>query len=114
MSRAPSRPLALGVLQIWFAQLRSALLRRTLRFRGTRDSFSTAEFHRRCDGRPCTLTLVRDTDGSVFGGFADAPWGGAEGYTASTSSFIFCLSLRGTRDLSAAFFAQVCLAELTF
>ena len=51
--------------------------------------------------------MVRDHEGSLFGGFSDIPWGGAEGYSPSTSCFIFCLSLRGARDPSACFFAQV-------
>jgi outer membrane murein-binding lipoprotein Lpp len=40
-----------------------------LLWRGSRDGFTAKEFHRRCDGRTNTLTLILDTDGNVFGGF---------------------------------------------
>jgi hypothetical protein len=40
-----------------------------LLWRGSRDGFTTKEFHRRCDGRANILTLIDDTDGNAFGGF---------------------------------------------
>jgi hypothetical protein len=44
-----------------------------LLWRGSRDGFG-AEFHRRCDGRANTLTLILDTKGNVFGGFTPVEW----------------------------------------
>jgi hypothetical protein len=38
-----------------------------LLWRDSRDSFRATEFHRHCDGRVNTLTIIRDTNGSVFG-----------------------------------------------
>jgi hypothetical protein len=48
--------------------------RGSLLWRGSRDGFSAAEFHRRCDGRERTLTLIRDLNGNIFGGFAAPSW----------------------------------------
>jgi hypothetical protein len=45
-----------------------------LLWRGSRDGFTAEEFHRRCDGRANTLTLIEDTDGNVFGGFTPVKW----------------------------------------
>jgi hypothetical protein len=45
-----------------------------LLWRGSRDGFGVREFHRRCDGRANTLTLIADTDGNVFGGFTPLAW----------------------------------------
>jgi hypothetical protein len=45
-----------------------------LLWRGTRDGFTAREFHRRCDGRANTLTVILDTDGNVFGGFTPVEW----------------------------------------
>jgi hypothetical protein len=45
-----------------------------LLWRGSRDGFRAKEFHRRCDGRANTLTLIADTDGNVFGGFTPVKW----------------------------------------
>jgi hypothetical protein len=45
-----------------------------LLWRGSRDGFTAEEFHRRCDGRANTLTVILDTDGNVFGGFTPVEW----------------------------------------
>jgi hypothetical protein len=45
-----------------------------LLWRGTRDGFGAADFHRRCDGHPNTLTLIADTGGNIFGGFTPVEW----------------------------------------
>jgi hypothetical protein len=45
-----------------------------LLWRGSRDRFTAREFHRRCDGRANTLTLIEDTKGNVFGGFTPVEW----------------------------------------
>jgi hypothetical protein len=45
-----------------------------LLWRGSRDGFKAAEFHRRCDGHPNTVTVIRDVDGNVFGGFTPVEW----------------------------------------
>jgi hypothetical protein len=45
-----------------------------LLWRGSRDGFGAREFHRRCDGRANTLTLIEDTKGNVFGGFTAVEW----------------------------------------
>jgi hypothetical protein len=50
--------------------------RYSLLWRGSRDGFRARDFHRCCDGRSPTLTLVSDTDGNIFGGFTAAEWEG--------------------------------------
>jgi uncharacterized coiled-coil protein SlyX len=40
-----------------------------LLYRGSRDGFEPADFHRHCDGHRCTLTVVQSTTGFTFGGF---------------------------------------------
>jgi hypothetical protein len=45
-----------------------------LLWRGSRDGFRAKEFHRRCDGRANTLTLIADTSRNVFGGFTPVEW----------------------------------------
>jgi hypothetical protein len=45
-----------------------------LLWRGSRDGLSVADFHRQCDGRSPTLTIIRDTGGSIFGGFTPIAW----------------------------------------
>jgi hypothetical protein len=50
-------------------------LPRSLLWRGSRDGFRAADFHRCCDGPGYTLTLIRDINRNIFGGFAEPPWG---------------------------------------
>jgi hypothetical protein len=45
-----------------------------LLWRGSRDGFGAGEFHRHCDGRANTLTLIVDTNGNIFGGFTPVEW----------------------------------------
>jgi hypothetical protein len=44
----------------------------SLLWRGSRDGFAARDFHRRCDGKSPTLTVIRDRRGNVFGGFTGA------------------------------------------
>jgi hypothetical protein len=53
----------------------------SLLWRGSRDGFRANDFHGRCDGHPNTLTLVKDTDGNIFGGFTPIAW---ESYVGPT------------------------------
>jgi hypothetical protein len=55
-----------------FAEFREK--RFSLLWRGSRDGFKAKEFHRRCDGRANTLTVILDTEGYIFGGFTPVEW----------------------------------------
>ncbi len=43
-------------------------------YRGTRDGFGAKDFHRECDGVAKTVTIVKTTNGNIFGGYTDLPW----------------------------------------
>jgi hypothetical protein len=55
-----------------FAEFRGK--RFSLLWQGGRDGFGVRDFHGRCDGHANTLTVILDTDGNVFGGFAPVEW----------------------------------------
>ena len=42
-----------------------------LLYRGSRDGFGVDNFHRLCDNKGNTLTVVKSTKDNVFGGFTD-------------------------------------------
>jgi hypothetical protein len=46
----------------------------SLLWRGSRDGFAAAAFHKQCDGHSNTLTFVLDTNGNIFGGFTPVKW----------------------------------------
>ncbi len=67
----------------------------SLLYRGSRDGFTAAAFHAKCDGRSATLTVVRSKKGNVFGGYALVPWGVGNVTKQDASAYVF--SLRGPR-----------------
>ena len=48
--------------------------------RRTRDGMNAGSFHQRCDGAGATVTVVKTTDGHVFGGYADKSWSSGNSY----------------------------------
>jgi hypothetical protein len=65
-----------------------------LLYRGSRDGFDTADFHRKCDGHGRTMTLIQDSNNYLFGGYTPVAWAGEGGAQAdpSLSTFVFTLT----------------------
>lgn len=61
----------------------------------SRDGGSCIDFHKHCDGKKNTLTIVTDSHGHIFGGFTDIPWDSPEkvewNYSHTMKSFLFQL-----------------------
>ena len=64
-----------------------------LLYRATRDGFSGEDFHSNCDGFTNTLTIIKSTNGNIFGGFAEKAWNssGYIGYVVDPKAYIFSL-----------------------
>ena len=62
-----------------------------LLYRGSRDGWKTSDFHAKCDNKGATITVIRSSDGFIFGGFADKSWTSANKYCDSDKSFLFSL-----------------------
>ncbi len=45
-----------------------------LKYRASRDGFSGPNFHTKCDGVSNTLTIIKTTNGNIFGAFAEQAW----------------------------------------
>ena len=45
-----------------------------LTYRASRDGFSGQNFHTKCDGVSNTLTIIKTTNGNIFGAFAEKAW----------------------------------------
>ena len=61
-------------------------------YQAGKHGFTPAEFHRRCDNRGPTITLIKTTTGKIFGGYTDQPWNKSDKLFVSNDSFIFSVS----------------------
>jgi len=60
-------------------------------FIATKDGDSSAQFHKLCDGKGATVTIVLSTTNAVFGGYSFHQWGGSARYHSSKTNFLFRL-----------------------
>ena len=67
----------------------------TLLYRATRDGFSAAAFHNKCDGKANTVTVIKTDSNYVFGVFASAAWNSSGGYITDRNAFVFSLRKEG-------------------
>jgi hypothetical protein len=65
-----------------------------LLYRGSRDGFNAADFHRQCDGHERTVVLIQDLNGYMFGGYTPVAWRstGNSQPDPSMSTFVFTLT----------------------
>ncbi|CAF1454702.1 unnamed protein product [Adineta steineri] len=61
---------------------------------GTRDSFTSGAFHRHCDHRGPTMTIIQSKSGGyLFGGYTSVSWRSSQGYVEdSYEPFLFTLT----------------------
>lgn len=63
-----------------------------LLYRGSRDGFKAKDFHSKCDELSATITVIKSTNGYVFGGYTAALWNDKSSSVGSDSNaFIFSL-----------------------
>ncbi|KAJ3246240.1 hypothetical protein HDU77_009023 [Chytriomyces hyalinus] len=54
-----------------------------------------ASFHKACDGKRNTLTLIKLKTGSIFGAFSGVPWSSDSSFHPCTDAFIFLIAASG-------------------
>ena len=62
-----------------------------LLYRASEDGFDTTDFHLKCDGFKNTLTVIKSTKGSIFGGFAEKAWHSNGASVTDPKAFIFSM-----------------------
>jgi hypothetical protein len=77
-----------NVLSNWLPQGRW-----NLQYKASRDGFKGPDFHRMCDHKGDTLTIILTDNGSLFGGYTPIPWKSEGNYKwdSSVKTFIFSL-----------------------
>ena len=58
-------------------------------YRGSRDG---QDFHKKCDNKGETITLIKNEKGNIFGGYASIPWTSDNSYHSAPDSFLFTLT----------------------
>ena len=46
----------------------------TLLFKGSRDGFKAVDFHKHCDNKGPTVTIIKSEHGKIFGGYTTVSW----------------------------------------
>lgn len=76
-----------------------------LLYRASQDGWSAAGFHRCCDDKGSTVTLIRSADnGSIFGGYLEAPWCSPKGEDAWIRSPASLFTLVNVHNIEPASF----------
>ena len=65
----------------------------SLLYRGSRNEFRSLDFHVLCNGKRNTLTLVKSTNGNIFGGYVSLHWKSTAHmlWEYDTKAFLFSL-----------------------
>jgi hypothetical protein len=84
-------------------------IRTNLLYRASRDGFTGAAFHARCDYKARTITLVKTKENYVFGGFTSSLWelkSNTGSYSSDSHSFLFSLRRAGTSNTICTSYAN--------
>ena len=66
-----------------------------LLYRGSRDGFSTKNFHEKCDNKGPTVMIIKSNYGKVFGGFTDISWDSSNSWKTTKNAFLFSVDKKG-------------------
>jgi hypothetical protein len=69
-------------------------------YRASRDGFAASSFHSKCDNISNTVTIIKTTSNSVFGGFTSAMWRSDEGFAYYYDANAYIFSLRRSGNLN--------------
>ena len=67
------------------------IMKMTLLYKLTKDSDQSSVFHKLCDNKGPTLTIVKTTKGYRGGGFTSISWDSSGAYKNDTKAFVFSL-----------------------
>ncbi|CAF4634526.1 unnamed protein product, partial [Didymodactylos carnosus] len=62
-----------------------------LLYKATKDGFDAASFHRLCDGKGPTMTIIQSNSNDLFGGYTSVPWSQDGACHSDTTAFLFTL-----------------------
>lgn len=71
----------------------------TLIYQGSRDGFTSNDFHSHCDGISTTLIVIKSGCGNVFGGYTEARWDKSFESKCDPNAFVFSLVNRDGKPI---------------
>ena len=74
--------------------LNKSIQKMELIYRASRDGDSSKNFHKICDGKSCTLTIIKTSVGKRFGGFTLGEWSSEHCYIRDDKAFLFSIDDR--------------------
>ena len=88
------------LLTQWIQEAGLRMIKPVSLHRTSKDGWAAADFHRLCDGKPNAVTVIKTTEGFIFGGFLDQPWhsDSSRGIT-SPKAFLFALRVAAETPL---------------
>ena len=68
----------------------------TLLYKISRDGCNATTFHTNCNNKGATVTVLYNSNGSVYGGYTSLSWRSVENYGVDNKAFLFRLYQNGT------------------
>lgn len=65
-------------------------------YKATKNGFTSDDFHKYCDGKGPTVSIIKTGDSILFGGFLYISWCNSGGKIKDNKSFLFSLNLNKT------------------
>ncbi|TNV80533.1 hypothetical protein FGO68_gene11154 [Halteria grandinella] len=86
----------------YFKQNLDRLCQANLLFRGSRDGYTATDFHRLCDNKGPTITIIKTNCGRTIGGYTAQNWDQSSSYKNDSSAWLFNLSYQNRFKVSSS------------
>ena len=70
-------------IKTWLGEVNRHSEPELLLYRGSQDGWNISDFHGKCDDKGATVTIVKTSEGYVFGGYNDQSWAGSGVFKSS-------------------------------
>ena len=79
-------------------QISAETLSFTTLYKASDNHYSNASFHELCDGHAPTVTIIKSTDGNIFGGYTTKPWASNECFVTDNNAFLFLIKSNDSKQ----------------
>ncbi|XP_052676374.1 uncharacterized protein LOC128157794 [Crassostrea angulata] len=69
-----------------------------LLYKISRDGCTATKFHQKCDGQGATVTVLYNTNNTIYGGYLSQSWNSDGGYINDPNAFLFRLQYNGSSN----------------